>query len=155
MIKEAINIKFLLLIPIFFVSLFFVAFTPNQGSSGQELIYGIVNIKKCNSEGFEYFVSQVSDPEKVYKYKKNLESVLRKQYPDALIRISTSSFDYGPSANNMCVIRWVSGTKNCQYYVASVAFGKSQTEAYNRAIQIKNNNSEKGATYIIIKQVSW
>ncbi len=127
-----------------------------KATPSQVMVYGIVYTNQCNSEAYEYFTYKTVAESDYQQAQRNMESLLRDEYPNAKrIKVSSSRYDYGNSATNMCVIKWKSKNNNCTYEFASVSFGKTEAEALNKAIDKKNMWAGQNASYVIISQKYW
>lgn len=127
-----------------------------QSTIGQVMVYGIVYSNQCNSEAFEYYTYKVVGESNYQQEQRNMESELRDDYPNAKrIKVSSSRYDYGSSATNMCIIKWQTKSNNCSYEFASVSFGKTESEALNNAINKKNTWGGQNANYSILTQKYW
>lgn len=133
------------------------AFGTKEKTENRVLIYGIVYTQECNSESYQYFSHELVDAGNYPEKQKELESRLWKAYPNAKkIKMGSSKYDYGGSATNMCVIQWEKeGRKGCFFKVISISFGKSQTEADNKAIEKKNTWAGIHTSHSIIEQKYW
>lgn len=131
--------------------------TPKRESStAKVIVYGIVYVQECNFEAFGGMTYNIVEASSYKEAQRTMEASLKTQYPNAKrIRISSSRYDYGKSATNMCIIRWESKMYKCSYEVVSIYFGKTEAEALNTAIEEKNAWAGKGVSYSIIKQVAW
>ena len=134
-----------------------LALSPKKNVDNQVMIYGIVYMQECNSESYQYFTNELVDASNYYVKQKEMETRLRKSHPNAKkIRVGSSKNDYGTSATNMCVIQWEKEASNfCYYKVVAVAFGKSQSEASNNAIEKKDTWGGKNTNYSILESKYW
>jgi hypothetical protein len=125
-------------------------------TTNQVMVFGIVYTNQCNSEAYEFFSSKLVDEGNYYQEQKDLETNLKREYPNAKrIRTGSSKFDFGSSATNMCVIKWKGGNSNCSYDVVSVHFGTTEADALNRAIKHKNMWGGTNVSYSIMTQKYW
>lgn len=124
--------------------------------SNQVMVYGIVYTNQCNSEAFEYYTYKVVEESNYQQEQRNVESELRNDYPNAKrIKVSSSRYDYGSSATNMCIIKWQVKGYNCTYQYAAAYFGKSESDALNNAISKKNTWAGQNASYSILIEKYW
>lgn len=133
------------------------AFITNEKTENQVMIYGIVYTQECNNESYLYFTNELVDASNYYEKQNEMETRLWKSHPNAKkIRVGSSKNDYGTSATNMCVIQWEKEASNyCYYKVVAVAFGKSQSEASNNAINKKNTWAGKNTNYVVLESRYW
>lgn len=119
-------------------------------------VYGVVYMKGCNTKVYQYHFHKIVDEKDRFKAEKDLEQTLRTNYPAALdVIASSSSSKYWPSATNVCIIKWKGGTTKCSYPVVLFCFGKSQSEAFTKAIALKKMWADKDADYSIVEQLNW
>jgi hypothetical protein len=153
MMKKSLILTAIVVISIFCFS--FIVKTKNTNSN-QIMLYGIAYGKQCNSEAYMYYTYRLIDADDSYSEKENMQSDLEDWYPNATkIKVSTSKFDYGQSASNMCIIKWTNKSANCYYDVIYVAFGANQQDAYNRAEKQKNSYGGYDVSYQILDQKYW
>ena len=125
--------------------------------TNQVMIYGIAYTTACKSnETYQNYRYKLV-PESNYSNAMELmKKELIDQFPNATrIKVGSSKFDYGNSATNMCIIRWTNTNNNCQYFVLSVHFGKTEQEALDKAISHKKEWANKDAPYNIQDQKYW
>jgi hypothetical protein len=133
------------------------AFRTEMKADNKVMIYGIVYTKICNSEAFQYYSRELVDEKNYNDKQKELEISLWKSYPKAeRIKMGSSANDYGYSATNMCIIQWEKEmSNNCFYKVIAFSFGRTQADAYNKAIEKKNTWAGENAKYTIHEQTYW
>jgi hypothetical protein len=131
-------------------------FWGNPTNASQVMLFGFVYMQKCNSEEVEYHTELLVVESGFREESKKLEAALATEYPNAKrIKVGCSKIDYGSSATNMCLIKWLGGSKACSYYVFSISFGKTQQDALNNAMKKKNTYADKNAAYEIVEQKYW
>jgi hypothetical protein len=129
-------------------------------TSEQMMLYGIA-YKKCGNQRETYLFHMhklVNIKEYTKKMRDKFEIQLKEMAPGAdRVRISTSKFDFGPSASNMCIIKWVNNFKDCDQEVLYFAFDTTEEGAYNRAIKQKNIWAEnvKKTQFSIVESKYW
>jgi hypothetical protein len=136
----------------------FLSFTKEtrKAASGQIMLYGVAYTAQCNTEAYKTYTYQLIDTADYNKEKQNLEAQLNNWEPNATrIRVSSSKYDFGESATNMCVIKWSKKSNNCSYEVVYVAFGSSHEDALNRAIKQKNSYGGSDVSYSILENKYW
>jgi hypothetical protein len=120
------------------------------------MLYGIVYEENCVIKAYKTFQCKLINESDAYAEKENLSSELNKKFPKATdLRVNTSKSDYGSSATNICVIKWQVKGYKCNYEFAAAYFGKSESEALNKAIFEKNKFAGKNASYTILEQIYW
>ncbi len=125
-------------------------------TSNQIMLYGIAYTKQCNSEVYRTYTTKLIDADDYYEEKEKMESYLENGYPNSSrVKVSSSKFDFGTSATNMCIIKWTKKNNDCYYDVLYVAFGTSQQDAYSRAEKQKNSYGGVNANYMILDQKYW
>lgn len=146
--------KLILLSLIFALATTF-AFKNKQ--SNQVMIYGIAYTTACkSSETYQNYRHRLV-PESNYNTAMELmKKEIQNQFPNATrIKVGSSKYDYGSSASNMCIIKWVNTSNNCQYSVLSVHFGKTEQEALDKANSHKKEWADRDATSSILVQKYW
>lgn len=140
------------------ISMFFLIMSfKGKEKIDQVMIYGIAYTTACKlSETYQNYRYKLV-PESNYTVAMELmKKELQNQFPTATrIKVGSSKYDYGASATNMCIIRWTNTNKNCQYFVLSVHFGKTEQEALDKAISHKKEWADKDAPYNIQDQKYW
>lgn len=132
------------------------SFIIPKSTTTQVMVYGIVYTNQCNSEAYEYYTYKVVNESNYQQEQRNMESELKSDYPNAKrIKVSSSRYDYGASATNMCIIKWQVNNNNCSYQYAAAYFGKTESEALNNAINKKNTWAGQNANYSILTQKYW
>lgn len=122
----------------------------------QVMIYGIVYLEECGSETALSHVAKLVPSDNYYKEQQNLEALLQSSYPNAKkIQMSSSKFQYGNNASNMCVMQWYIRDMSCTYNVIKISFGQTAAEALENAIKDKNTWAGSNAEYTIKKQKYW
>lgn len=129
---------------------------PRIAASSQIMLYGVAYTTQCNTEAYKTYTHQLIDPADYNKEKQIMEAQLNNWEPNATrIRVSSSKYDFGESATNMCVVKWSKKSNNCTYEVVYVAFGTSQQDALDRAIKQKNSYAGSDANYSILENKYW
>lgn len=123
--------------------------------SGQVMLYGYVYGTTCNSEVVIAHTTRLVNADVYQQEVKNMETELHNANSGAKIKVGNSKYDYGPSAKNMCMIKWQSGTAQCKYWVTTVSFGKTQQEALDKAMKKKNDYAARNAEYSIVEEKYW
>lgn len=133
------------------------ASSPKKNTDNQVMIYGIVYTQECSNQSFQYFTNELVDADNYYEKQNEMEADLWKSHPKAKkIKMGSSKSEYGSSATNMCVIQWKKeGSSFCLYNVVTVSFGKSQSEALEKAIKTKNDWAGKETNYTILESKYW
>ncbi|MDQ3072604.1 MAG: hypothetical protein M3Q97_05015 [Bacteroidota bacterium] len=130
------------------------AFTTKQEST-QVMLYGYVYGTMCNTEVVDNWQTRLVSAENYSESANEMENELMADNPGANVRVGSSRYDYGPSADHMCLIQWQSGSKDCKYWVFSISFGQTQEEALNKAMSKKNEWANADAQYNIVSQKYW
>lgn len=148
--------KTILTISLIVLSTFTSLFTNTKPKEGKIIVYGIAYTKMCNSEVPSYYRYKIVDPKEETSGKKEIEAELKYHRPSALrYQVSSSSFDYGPSAGAMITYSFKKTENNCTYSVTMVQFGKDEDDAYERAVAKKNTWGGKNAYMTKIETVSF
>lgn len=122
----------------------------------QVMIYGIVYVQECNSESVKTYTYKFVSAINYISERQALEKSLRKLHPNAKrIQMSSSKFQYGDKASNVCILGWTKKENNCTYSVVNMSFGETQAEALENAIKNKNIWAGSKADYEIKEQKFW
>jgi hypothetical protein len=129
---------------------------PRNAVSNQIMLYGVAYNKQCNSDAFRAYSTKKIDINDFIEEKVKMESYLENGYPNSSrIRVSSSKYDFGESATNMCIIKWTKKSNDCYYSVLYVAFGTSHQDALNSAIKQKDSYGGQNAEYSIVTNEYW
>jgi hypothetical protein len=148
--------KLLVTLAVLLITLSSFIVKNNSNQSNQVMLYGVVYTTKCNTEASMTFVTKLVSANNYNADQDDFKKQLQTWYPNASrIRVSSSKYDYGNSASNSCVISWTKNNNNCSYKVISVCFGKTEQEALNKAIDLKNTWAGSNTNYNIEEQKYW
>lgn len=139
-----------------FVCIACLSFVEKKSNENRVMVYGIVYTTQCNSNSYFAYEYKLVEDREVAQAKTDMENYFEQTYPNRKFRIGTSSFDYGPSATNVCIYTWEKKEYNgCTYTVMAFQFGKTETEAYERAVKNKNTWGGENARMRIVEQKYW
>lgn len=148
--KKTINYSFLII-----VLLISTSFALKRNAEGQVMVYGIVTTTQCSSDGYYTYKYKIVDADDEYSAKTALKNDLENQYPSGKVRVSSSKYDFGASASNVCILKWQKKNNGCGYNVLIFSFGKTEDDAYNRAETKKKTWADAGASSSVVEQRSF
>ena len=130
------------------------SFRSKTDKDGLVMIYGVVYTTACkSSETYQHYEYKVVS-EAVYNAEATkMKLELQKTYPAAKrIKVSSSKFDFGNSATDMCILKWTNTNNGCSYDVVWVQFGTSEQDAVDRAVKHKKEWADNKANYVVLVQ---